>query len=83
MAKGHRSKIKRERNAQKDLRPRAKVSFARIAPSKAKIVLDTIKGKDVSFMENQVGWHGTAPNAEQYETAMNDLNKVLAGLEAE
>ena len=49
MAKGHRSKIKRERNAQKDLRPRAKVSFARIAPSKAKIVLDTIKGKDVQM----------------------------------
>ena len=49
MAKGHRSKIKRERNAQKDLRPRAKVSFARIAPSKAKIVLDTIKGKDVAM----------------------------------
>lgn len=47
MAKGHRSQIKRERNAQKDLRPRAKVSFARIAPLKAKIVLDTIKGKDV------------------------------------
>ena len=49
MAKGHRSKIKRERNAQKDLRPRAKVSFARIAPSKANIVLDTIKGKDVAM----------------------------------
>ena len=47
------------------------------------IVAKTVKGKDVSFMENQVGWHGTAPNAEQYETAMNDLNKVLAGLEAE
>ena len=47
------------------------------------IVAKTTKGKDVSFMENQVGWHGTAPNAEQYETAMNDLNKVLAGLEAE
>ena len=47
------------------------------------IIAKTIKGKDVSFMENQVGWHGTAPNAEQYETAMNDLNKVLAGLEAE
>ena len=47
------------------------------------IVAKTTKGKDVSYMENQVGWHGTAPNAEQYETAMNDLNKVLAGLEAE
>ena len=49
MAKGHRTKIKRERNAQKDLRPRAKVSFARISPTKARIVLDTIKGKDVTL----------------------------------
>ena len=49
MAKGHRSQIKRERNAQKDQRPRAKVSFVRIAPRKAKIVLDTIKGKDVAL----------------------------------
>ncbi len=47
------------------------------------IIAKTVKGKDVSFMENQVGWHGTAPNAEQYETAMQDLNKVLSGLEAE
>lgn len=46
MAKGHRSQIKRERNANKDLRPKAKVSFARVSPTKAKIVLDTIKGKD-------------------------------------
>lgn len=47
------------------------------------IIARTVKGKDVSFMENQVGWHGTAPNAEQYETAMQDLNRVLSGLEAE
>jgi transketolase len=47
------------------------------------IIAKTIKGKDVSFMENQVGWHGTAPNAEQYEIAMEDLKKVLSGLEAE
>ena len=48
MAKGHRSQIKRERNANKDVRPKAKVSFARVSPTKAKIVLDTIKGKDVA-----------------------------------
>lgn len=48
MAKGHRSQIKRERNANKDTRPKAKVSFARVSPTKAKIVLDTIKGKDVA-----------------------------------
>lgn len=47
MAKGHRSQIKRERNENKDTRPKAKVSFARVSPTKAKIVLDTIKGKDV------------------------------------
>lgn len=47
------------------------------------IVAKTVKGKDVSFMENKVNWHGTAPNAEQYEVAMRDLNKVLFGLEAE
>lgn len=37
------------------------------------IIAKTIKGKGVSFMENQAGWHGTAPNREQYETAMNEL----------
>jgi len=47
------------------------------------IIAKTIKGKDVSYMENQVSWHGTAPNAEQYDVAMQDLNKVLSELEAE
>ena len=46
------------------------------------IVMKTVKGKGVSYMENQVGWHGTAPNAEQYETAMNELRAQLAELEA-
>jgi large subunit ribosomal protein L22 len=50
MAKGHRSQIKRERNANKDTRPKAKVSYARVSPTKAKQVLDTIKGKDVSAL---------------------------------
>lgn len=45
------------------------------------IVMTSIKGKDVSFMENQVGWHGTAPNAEQYAQAMDELNKKLESLE--
>ena len=40
------------------------------------IVFKSIKGKDVSFMENQASWHGTAPNDEQYATAMADLEKV-------
>lgn len=47
------------------------------------IIAKTVKGKGVSFMENKVNWHGAAPNAEQYEIAMQDLNKVLSGLEAE
>ena len=47
MAKGHRSKIKRERNAVKDTRPSAKLSYARISVQKACFVLDAIRGKDV------------------------------------
>lgn len=39
------------------------------------IVAETVKGKGVSFMENQVGWHGKAPNDEQYEQAMAELSK--------
>ena len=46
MAKGHRSQIKRERNAQKDNRPSAKLSYARISVEKACFVLDAIRGKD-------------------------------------
>ena len=40
------------------------------------IIAKTIKGKDVSFMENQASWHGAAPNDEQYAVAMADLEKV-------
>ena len=40
------------------------------------ILASTIKGKGVSYMENQAGWHGKAPNAEQYETAMQDLDRI-------
>ncbi len=45
------------------------------------IVQKSTKGKGVSFMENQVGWHGTAPNKEQYEQAMSELSAQLKGLE--
>ena len=48
----------------------------------AVLVQKSVKGKGVSFMENQVSWHGAAPNAEQYETAMAELNAALAELEA-
>ena len=47
MAKGHRSQIKRERNANKDTRPSAKLSYARVSVQKACFVLDAIRGKDV------------------------------------
>ena len=40
------------------------------------IVMKTVKGKGVSYMENAVGWHGKAPNDEQYAQAMEDLEKV-------
>ena len=40
------------------------------------IVMKTVKGKGVSFMENSVDWHGKAPNDEQYAVAMDDLKKV-------
>ncbi|MCR4782406.1 MAG: 50S ribosomal protein L22 [Lachnospiraceae bacterium] len=47
MAKGHRTQIKRERNEQKDKRPSAKLSFARMSVTKACFVLDAIRGKDL------------------------------------
>lgn len=47
MAKGHRSQYKRERNAVKDTRPSAKLSYARVPVQKACFVLDAIRGKDV------------------------------------
>ena len=48
MAKGHRSQIKRERNAVKDTRPSAKLSYARVSVQKACFVLDAIRGKDLA-----------------------------------
>ena len=45
------------------------------------IIMHTIKGKGVSFMENNAGWHGKAPNDEEYAIAMADLDKIAADLE--
>ena len=45
------------------------------------IVMKTVKGKGVSFMENLASWHGVAPNKEQYEQAMAELNNKLHELE--
>ena len=47
------------------------------------IVMKTTKGKGVSFMENDAGWHGKGPNDAECETAMNELRAALAELEAE
>lgn len=47
------------------------------------IVAETVKGKGVSFMENQVGWHGKAPNDEQFAEAMAELDVTGAALEAQ
>ena len=46
------------------------------------ILMTTVKGKGVSFMENQAKWHGSAPNTEQYEVAMKELSDALASLQA-
>ncbi len=44
------------------------------------IIAKTVKGKGVSYMENKAGWHGKAPNDEEFATALSDLEKVGAGL---
>ncbi len=44
------------------------------------IIMKTVKGKGVSFMENQVSWHGSAPNADQYAAAMAELDAVIEEL---
>ena len=59
-------------------------AFKKAAECKGKptcIVAKSIKGKGVSFMEDKCDWHGSAPNAEQYEQAMAELDKALAELE--
>lgn len=53
----------------------------KIAGQPVVIIQKSVKGKGVSFMENQVSWHGSAPNAEQYNQAMEELNKTLKALE--
>ena len=47
------------------------------------ILMRTVKGKGVSFMENNAGWYGKAPNAEQYEQAKAELSSAIAKLEVE
>lgn len=47
------------------------------------VIAKTVKGKGVSFMENQVGWHGSAPNREQADQALAELDAVIRQLQAE
>ena len=62
----------------------AAFSYAKSVKGKPSVIVArTVKGKGVSYMENAVGWHGKAPNDEQYETAVRELRQTLAGLEAE
>jgi transketolase len=61
----------------------AAVSRARVKEGvPTAIVIKTVKGKGVSFMEDKAGWHGKAPSDEEYRIAMNELEEQLAGLEA-
>ena len=46
------------------------------------IVMKSVKGKNVSFMENNAAWHGSVPNEEQYNQAMGELDAIISGLEA-
>lgn len=58
------------------------VEFAKASVKKpTAIVMKSVKGKGVSFMENMVSWHGSAPNREQYDIAMSELNATLKELE--
>ena len=61
MAKGHRSQIKRARNEQKDTRPSATLSYARVSVQKACFVLDAIRGKDVATALGIVTYANQAP----------------------
>lgn len=51
------------------------IKKAKMQEKPSMIIANTIKGKGISFMENQVGWHGKAPNEEEFQKAMEELNK--------
>lgn len=59
-------------------------AFARARAEKGRpsvLLAKTVKGKGVSYMENQVGWHGAAPNDEQYAQAMEELRTAMQEVE--
>ena len=57
------------------------INSAKASDKPFAIIMKTVKGKGVSFMENQVGWHGKATNAEEYKIAMSELEEKLRELE--
>ena len=61
---------------------KATLEAEKVTDKPTAVIMKTTKGKGVSFMENQVSWHGAAPNDEQYEIAMNELGAELKKLEA-
>ena len=77
MAKGHRSEIKRKRNAEKDTRPSAKISFARISTQKACFVLDAIRGKDVETARGILTYNPRKASA----VILKLLNSAIANAE--
>lgn len=77
MAKGHRSQIKRERNANKDTRPSAKLSYARVPVQKACFVLDAIRGKSV---QEAIGILTYSPRYAS-EVILKLLNSAIANAE--
>lgn len=61
----------------------AAVDNAKAAKGKpTAVIMKSVKGKNVSFMENNAAWHGAAPNEEQYNQAIAELDKIIADLEA-
>ncbi|MBQ3427615.1 MAG: transketolase [Clostridia bacterium] len=61
----------------------AAVNAAKVCKGKpTAVIMKSVKGKNVSFMENQAAWHGTAPNKEQYDQAISELDAKIAELEA-
>ena len=59
-------------------------THARLTKGKPTVIIaSTVKGKGVSFMQNNADWHGAAPNFEQYQIAMQDLQNEIEKLEVE
>ena len=59
------------------------LSKAKASDKPFAIIMKTVKGKGVSFMENEVGWHGKATNADEFKVAIAELEAQLKALEGE